>query len=124
MNELSGDESNDCSCIGDTLTFECTVMSGSSTIWRGSAFNCASSENEIQILNNNVSSETCNDGMITGRVIRRQDNNYTSQLNVTLSSNLIGKSVECASNNGSEPVAISNTILDIGIIILCSNHCF
>ena len=114
---LLRDESNDCSCIGDTLTFECTVMSGSATIWRGSAFNCASSDNEIQLLNNTAGNETCNYGMITGRVIRRQDNNYTTQLNVILSSNLIGKTVECASNNGSEPVTISNTILAVGMYV-------
>ena len=74
------DESNDCSCIGDTLTFECTVMSGSATTWTGSAFNCSSSSNEIHLLNNSVDNAPCNDGMITGQVIRRQKDNYTTKL--------------------------------------------
>ena len=105
-------ESNTCNCVGDTLTFECTVMTGRGTIWRGSAFNCDSSGNEIILLNSSDGDETCNSGMITGRVIKREGNNYTSQLNVTFSSDLIGRTIECASDNGSQ-IAVFNTILDI-----------
>ena len=86
-------ESNTCNCVGDTLTFEYTVMAGKGTIWRGSAFDCYSTGNEITLLNSSVCDETCNDGMITGWVnIKHERNNYTSQLNVILSSDLIGKS--------------------------------
>jgi hypothetical protein len=92
-------ESNTCSCIGDTLTFQCTVMSGLRTIWRGSAFNCPSSGNEISLLNSYIDDGTCNNEMIVGRVIRREETNYTSQLNVTLSSDLIGEIIECASDS-------------------------
>ena len=105
-------ESNTCNCIGDTLTFECTVMTGKGTIWRGSAFNCASSGNEITLLNSSVGDETCNSGMISGRVIKHERNNYTSQLNVIFSTDLIGRIIECASDNGSQ-IAIFNTILDM-----------
>ena len=105
-------ESNICNCIGDTLTFECTVMTGRGTIWRGSAFNCASTGNEIILLNSSVGVQTCNSGIITGQVIKHQRNNYTSQLNVVFSSDLIGRSIECASDNGSQ-IAVFNTILDI-----------
>ena len=106
-------ESNTCSCIGDTLTFECTIMNGLGTAWRGSAFNCASSGNEINLLVNNIGDLTCNDGLIIGRVIKREGNNYTSQLNVTLSSNLIGQIIECTSDNGSQRTPIFNITLDI-----------
>ena len=101
-----------CNCIGDTLTFEleCTVMTGKGTIWRGSAFDCDSSGNEIILLNSSVGDETCNSGNITGRVIERERNNYTSQLNVIYSTDLIGRTIECASDNGSQ-IAIFNTIL-------------
>ena len=78
-------ESNTCNCVGDTLTFECTAMNELLTIWRGSAFDCASTGNEIILFNSSIGVETCNDGMITVQVIRREGNNYTSQLNVTLS---------------------------------------
>ena len=53
-------ESNACNCVGDTLTFECTVTIGKGTIWRGSAFNCDSSSNEIILLNSSVGDQTCN----------------------------------------------------------------
>ena len=88
-------------------------MSGLGTIWRGSAFNCDSKGNEIFLLNHSHKG-TCNGGMITGRVIRRENDNYTSQLNVILSSELIGRVIECASYSGSQnPIGIFNTILDI-----------
>ena len=107
-------ESNTCNCVGDTLTFECTVMNGLLTIWRGSALNCASTGNEINLLNSSDGDQTCNGGMITGQVIKHEGNNYTSQLNVTLSFDLISRVIECASNNGSENlIGIFNTTLDI-----------
>jgi hypothetical protein len=106
-------DTHSCTCIGDILTFECTVMNGLLTIWRGSAFNCASSGNEISLLNSSVGDVTCNNEMITGRVIKHERNNYTSQLNIILSSDLIGKIIECVSDNGSHTTAISNTTLDI-----------
>ena len=118
--KLPRDKSDDCSCVGDTLTFECTVMSGLQTIWRGSAFNCSSSNNEIVLLfNGSAGDETCNGEMITGRVIKREGNNYTSQLSVILSSDLIGKGIECASSNGLHITAISNTSLDIILRMTC-----
>ena len=88
-------------------------MNELSTTWRGSAFNCPSSSNGILVLNSTVGSEPCNNEMIIVRIIRRKDDNYTSQLNVILSSDLIGKSIECASYNGSHYITISNTTLDI-----------
>ena len=101
---------HDCNCVGDTLTFECTTMNGLFIIWRGSAFDCASSGNEMILFNSSVGVETCNDGMITGRVIKHEGNSYTSQLNVTFSSDLIGRVIECASDNGSQ-IGIFNTTL-------------
>ena len=116
MNKISRDEP-DCRCIGDTLTFECTVMSGSATIWRGSAFNCASSNNEIHLTKSSVDDNNiCNRGMIKVQVIGHNENiSYTSQLNVTLSTDLIGQTIECLGHNGSDIMEISNTTLDIGM---------
>ena len=116
-NAFRGDhESNTCNCVGDTLTYECTVMSGLGTIWRGSAFNCTSSGNEINFLESSITGDhdrMCNNGLISGRVIKIEGNNYTSQLNIILRSDLIGHIIECASYNGSYTTIISNTILDI-----------
>ena len=103
------------------MTFECTVTSRLGTIWRGSALDCGNTGNEIQLLKSIIGDRTCNGGMITGRVIRHEDDNYTSQLNVSLSSDLIEKIIECASDNGSHDMAISNTTLDN--IITCTRAC-
>ena len=110
-------ESIACNRIGDTLTFECTAKNGLLTIWRGSAFNCASNNNEIVLINSSIGDQTCNNEMITGQVTRHEGNNYISQLNVILTSDLIGQIIECASYNGSHIMAISSTTLDI---ILCT----
>jgi hypothetical protein len=57
----------------DTLTFECTVVGGSGTIWRGSAFDCENSNDEITLLHSRFANRTigtCNNGTIVGRDIR------------------------------------------------------
>ena len=90
----------DCGCPGRTLTFECTVMTGVGTIWRGSAFNCSNSSgsnNEIILFDGSHGSEPvtwCN-GTIVGQVVEVQNGSYTSQVDVTLTSDVIGKSIEC-----------------------------
>ena len=97
-------------------------MSRLQTIWTGSALNCGSGGNEILLLNSTPDNEPCNNeiNMITGRVIKREEDNYTSQLNIILSSDLIGKNIECVSGNGTHSTAISNITLDI---IICMRAC-
>ena len=41
---------SECTCIGYTITFECTVLSGfggATVVWKGSAFDCTRSDNEV-----------------------------------------------------------------------------
>ena len=70
------------------------------TFWAGSAFNCPLREIVLlhRLFPENVYGE-CNTGSITGRSLSVHTKNgtyyYTSQLNVTISSGVIGKSVEC-----------------------------
>ena len=90
-------------------------------MWGGNAFDCASSDNEIYLLESHFNSSerssiTCNNGMIMGRINRIDGGFYTSQLSVTVSSDLIGKSVSCAQSDGSttdvligSPITIHNT---------------
>ena len=95
--------SSNCSCLGDTLTFECTVMGELGTVWSGSAFNCANSENEIFLLKNSLglpnNIKTCNNGAISGQVTRSEDGFYISQLSVIISPNLIGKTINCTDHD-------------------------
>ena len=85
----------------NTLTFACTVVGGSGTVWRGTAFSCTNSNDEIFLLHSrfvNGTTGTCNNRSIiaSGQYIRvGNDNYYTSQLSVTVTSDIIGESIEC-----------------------------
>ena len=78
-------------------------MEGIATIWTGIPFNCPSTTNEIVLLHIitrfNIY-ETCNNGDIAARILSIKDNNYTSQLNVTITPDTAGKTIECARDNG------------------------
>ena len=94
-----------CACPGDTLTYECTVVGTGSTIWTGSAFNCSNSNYMILLLHNRFSSTkgdygSCNNGDIVGRSLSAEGNNYTSQLNVTITPDTAGKTTECLYDDG------------------------
>ena len=73
------------------------------TIWRGTAFNCLSGE--IVLLHNQFTSDSdegvsthdeCNNGSIQGYSVRAENGCFISQLSVVMTSDLIGKSIECA----------------------------
>ena len=100
-----------CICPGDTLIFVCSVSGGVATIWRGTVFQCLSSE--ITLRHKRYAggiSGVCNSGAITASSIGVSDNNYTSQLNVTVSPEMNNKSIEC--------VQYSNTSFLVGSQII------
>ena len=87
------------------MTFECSVMRGSNTVWEGTAFYCASSGNVITLLYSRFNDEggthaTCNNGAIKGRSLRIAERTYTSQLVVSVSSEMIGESIVCTADDG------------------------
>ena len=107
-------------------------------MWSGNAFSCSSSNNEIYLLEGNfnqneslnagssLNSETCNNGMIMGRVIRvdKASGFYTSQLSITvLSSELIGKNVSCAQINGSTTELIGSATIILTTKGKCEIQC-
>ena len=73
------------------------------TVWRGSAFDCAAGE--ISLLHFLYTDDTmsharaigdCNKGSIVAQGLRvENDTYYISQLNVTITADVIGKNVEC-----------------------------
>ena len=73
-------------------------MSGLGTVWRGSAFDCENSNNEITLLHSrfvNGTIGTCNNGFIVGQNVRVENGTrFTSQLSITISPDIIGKSIE------------------------------
>ena len=92
-----------CVCPGDTLTYECTATGGYGgvTVWTGTAFEC-SYYNEIVLLHSRFTSAygSCNNGDIVARSLSVEGNNYTSQLNITITPDIAGKTVVCLSDNG------------------------
>jgi hypothetical protein len=111
---------SDCACPGHSQLFECRVVGEGATIWKGTAFECANTDNEIVLLHAHSSSSSplqCNDGAIEGRItdIGTFNNTYTSQLSVAVSSELEGMSISCihdSSSDGSINV-IGSTLLMI-----------
>ena len=112
---------SDCASPGlrycDTLTFECTVVGGLGTVWRGSAFDCENSNNEITLLHSrfvNGTIGTCNNDSIIGRSIGVENGTcFTSQLSIMISPDLIGKTIECLHDDYNTTVVGSFTISPI-----------
>lgn len=107
------------------LTYECTFVGGSetsTTVWQlGTAFN--PNECMISLVHSQFGTERafgrCNDESIVGRGIRAENNSsYTSQLNVTVSCDMIGKkfNIECVHDDGRTSTTIENTTLNLGIM--------
>ena len=110
---------SNCICPGYTLTFaECAVvgMPSDLTVWRGSAFDCPTSG--IILLHRRFNSQTtageCNNGSIIGRGIRVEGNCFTSQLNITVNSDMIGKTIECVHDNSTENIVGTLTVATAG----------
>ena len=102
---------NDCICFGDTVTYECTVVgnNGGITVWMGDFFHCSNGRREIELFHNDFTSVQgggaystwiCNNGNVVGRIVRAENGSYTSQLNVTLTSDIVGQSIACTYDNG------------------------
>lgn len=103
-----------------TLTYECRVRGGGATVWKGSNFNCRNSNNEIILLHSRFSSGTegtCNDGVILGRSVRVEGNEYTSQLSVMFCPNTTGD-INCIYDNGSKPNTIGTITNSAGIVTI------
>ena len=92
---------NECVCAGDKLTYRCTVQGSitGATIWNGTAFSgCPQDEillQHHQFIQPGGSTSTCNNGAIVGQGFSVQGNNYTSQLNVTVTPETAGKTITC-----------------------------
>ena len=88
------------------------------TVWRGSAFDCAGGE--IILLHSFCESTAsyaygeCNNGSVVVQSLRVESTCYVSQLNITVGTDMIGKSIECIYDDGntetSQSVGASNII--------------
>ena len=93
-------------CPGEVVNYTCTIVDTTgnppigSTFWRGTAFNCPGSQDEISLRHSsfntsNGATGTCNNGAITAESVGVVDNCYTSRLMVTVSPALNETTVEC-----------------------------
>ena len=91
-----------CVCLGNTLTYKCTVTGGGATIWRGTAFECSYGTilRHTHFTSLYGASRSCNKGDIVAKSLSVEGNNYTSQLNVTITPQTAGKAIECFRDNG------------------------
>ena len=85
------------------MTLQCSSANGSavgSIAWSGSAFDCDSEGNEIlfQLAGSNNGIRTCNNGTIVGWILSTNflNETFTSMLNVSINSSLIGKNIICS----------------------------
>ena len=99
---LSGENTliaiTNCTCEGYDQVYECRVNGSGITIWRGSAFNCPATGNEITFFHSRFDIETmvtCNSGAIIGRAIRNENNIYISHLTVAVSAEMNGMNISC-----------------------------
>ena len=104
-----------CVCPGDTLTYECTVTGGIATFWTGTAFDCPAGGNDIILRHSlftlvNGVSGSCNNGVTVARSLAAEDNNYTSQLNVIITPETAGKTIECFGDGSSVTLFFSSVI--------------
>ena len=107
---------NGCVCPGEILTYECTARGGVSTVWTGSAYD--GPRCEIVLLHSRFTSGQgtnviCKKGAtyIVARSLSVEGNNYTSQLNVTVTPDTAGKTIECSSDNGINEILISSFVI-------------
>ena len=96
-----------CTCLGYNVMFECTVFGGYgvTTVWKGTAFNCSNGLNEISLIHSRFPTEegahgSCNNGKIKGQSLWIENNYYISQLNVLVSFEMLGETIECIHDDG------------------------
>ena len=116
----------DCGCPGENASYICTVFGGdtSITVWGGSAFNCTDRLNEISLLNNQFGLESakgeCNDGALIAYGIQAAKNCYTSRLDVRLSADLHGQTINCSvdseENESEDVILLGNKTLIVSTV--------
>ena len=105
---------SDCVCPGDIVMYECTVFGGigATTIWKSDFFQCSSGKKLIELVHRPLTegeeyhTRICNNGNIAGRIVKVENNSYTSQLNITLTYDIAGESIECIGDNGTNTYGV------------------
>ena len=82
------------------LTYICDITRAGNTIWNGSAFNCIKKFNEIILRHSQFGTGSGTSGSCNGIVARSigvgGTNDFISELNVTVSTSLHNKTIQCS----------------------------
>ena len=110
-------EFNLVACHGDTLTFECTVNGGATTVWKGSAFKCMPTTNDIVLLHSRPNAiGTCDDGELKAYAdLEVFGDKYFSRINITTTYPFTVSmfTVACILDNGTTETIVSNWTVSI-----------
>jgi hypothetical protein len=110
-------EGTQCTCAGDTLIYNCSVMGGITTLWRGTAFDCPQGDSAIILCHSQFASNrengSCNNGDLVGRSIGVVDDCYTSRLNVRVRESFNNKTVQCAFTSSVGTRTIGESLLSV-----------
>ena len=107
-----------CTCVDHPLTFRCTAVGPGATIWRGSALNCPSSLNEIQLYHSRFASGRavgyCNDRNIVAYAVGTTEGRFHSNLKiVNLTHEMNGTTIKCIYDDGANIYPSNSTIISI-----------
>ena len=104
---------SDCVCSGYTVTYECVTMGPGSTIFiLGSSQECEIDLRHTQFTND-AAFGRCMDGVVIGRGITTDGTLYTSHLNISVISGVIGKTIRCDHYNGISQEVVGSTTLTL-----------
>ena len=115
--------SDGCICINDVVTYTCVTYEVGLTIWQGSVFNhCTSKGIRLRqdIIHGTKGHVNCSDGTTIQANVIFSGNHFVSVINVTVSSNVVGRSLECVYMSYDDDT--NTTLIDSTIIGITGIH--
>ena len=105
-----------CACTGSVLTYTCTAVGTGNTLWTGTAFDCATNgiilRHERYTQSGGAVGE-CNSRAVRGRSTGVENNCYTSQIDVTVSTTFNNKTIQCIHNSGTGIDTIGTSVITV-----------
>ena len=99
------------------LTYQCIARNGTATEWRGSALNCNIVLHHELFLYGNATGG-CQNNTILAQGLRHNSTHYVSILNITLTSALNEKTIECVYQDESREVVIGRERINTAAMLL------
>ena len=104
------------------MSYECAVAKSGyfgTTVWRGSAIDCPGGEiNLLHRLYNDTETHIsihaygeCSNGSIVAQGVRIENGTYISQLNVSVSTDMIGRSIQCFEDTTYSTLLVGSAII-------------